>query len=797
MTMATTLVPLLFCLLVLLLPPIFLVAQAQPSDHNVTVGASHSANDSNSPWLVSSSGDFPFGFQHPVEEERDLFLLSIWYAKIPEKTIVWFANGDKPAPRGSKVELTDRGLVLNAPNGSEIWKTESLNGTAAFAIIKDTGNLVLQNRNLDSNAWESFNDPRNTLLPLQIMKRGGLLSSRLSGKSFSKGKFQLRLLQDGNLVLNSINLPTDHYESYFETKTNENNSKFILTSDQGSSAGQLYYRATLDFDGVFTLYSHAKASSGDESWTAFLLRPGNICDSVFQTTSGPCGFNSICTFEKKKPVCKCPTGYSLLDPNDQYGSCKPDFIQGCEEDELSATKDLYKFEVLSNIDWPFTDYMQFKPFTEEQCRQSCIEDCMCAVAISRLEDGVYTCWKKKLPISNGRVPNDANGLKALLKVRKDNSSVLGPPFLNPDTKKQNNLSLMGTVLLGVSAFLILVLFGVLYLGFSIYQKKLKRYQRIPDRFGDTNLHCFTYEELEKATNEFKEEFGRGAFGIVYKGDISMSSTALVAVKMLTSIVPDGDKEFENEVNVIGQTHHKNLVRLLGFCKEGPQRLLVYEYMSNGTLASFLFADSKPTWKKRIQIALGIARGLLYLHEECNTQIIHCDIKPQNILLDDNYNARISDFGLAKLLAMNQSRTHTAIRGTKGYVAAEWFRNMPITAKVDVYSFGVLLLEIICCRRSVNMESHIEEQVILSDWAYDCYKEGMLDSLVEYDEEALDDKKMLERLVMVALWCIQEDPSLRPNMRKVTHMLEVVVEVFVPPYPFPYATCEFYSLSSVL
>ncbi|KAJ7957411.1 Receptor-like protein kinase [Quillaja saponaria] len=195
-------------------------------------------------------------------------------------------------------------------------------------------------------------------------------------------------------------------------------------------------------------------------------------------------------------------------------------------------------------------------------------------------------------------------------------------------KKQNNLSLMGTVLLSVSAFLILVLLGALYLVFSIYQKKLKRYQRIPDRFGDTNLHCFTYKELEKATNGLKEELGRGAFGIVYKGDINMSSTALMAVKRLTTIVQvDGDKEFENEVNVIGQTHHKNLVRLLGFCKEGPQRLLVYEYMSNGTLASFLLADSKPTWKKRIQIAIGIARGLLYLHEECSTQIIHCDIKP--------------------------------------------------------------------------------------------------------------------------------------------------------------------------
>ncbi len=124
--------------------------------------------------------------------------------------------------------------------------------------------------------------------------------------------------------------------------------------------------------------------------------------------------------------------------------------------------------------------------------------------------------------------------------------------------------------------------------------------------------------------------------------------------------------------MIGQTHHKNLVRLLGFSDEGHQRLLVYEFLSNDTLASFLFGDLKPSWYQRIQIAIGIARGLLYLHEECSSQIIHCDIKPQNILLDDYYNAQISDFGLAKRLIMDQRKAQTNIRGTKGYVAPEWF-----------------------------------------------------------------------------------------------------------------------------
>lgn len=172
-----------------------------------------------------------------------------------------------------------------------------------------------------------------------------------------------------------------------------------------------------------------------------------------------------------------------------------------------------------------------------------------------------------------------------------------------------------------------------------------------------------------------------------------------------------------------------------------------------------------------------------MHEECSTQIIHCDIKPQNILLDEYQNARIGDFGLAKLLVLNQTHTNTAIRGTKGYVAPEWFRNKPVTVKVDVYSFGIILLEIICCRKNVCMEILEEEgAIILTDWVFDCYQTNSLESLVEEDEEALDDMLRLKRFVMVGLWCIQEDPSLRPKMRMVAQMLEGLADVPVPLCP---------------
>ena len=281
--------------------------------------------------------------------------------------------------------------------------------------------------------------------------------------------------------------------------------------------------------------------------------------------------------------------------------------------------------------------------------------------------------------------------------------------------------------------------------------------------------------------------GRGAFGTVYKRILASDAGRLVAVKKLDNVIQEREKEFTTEVTVIGQTHHKNLVSLLGYCDQGVHRLLVYEYMNNGSLADVLFGMFSPDWSQRLQIAAGIAKGLMYLHEECSTPIIHCDIKPQNILLDQYLTPQISDFGLAKLLMRDQTLTLTTIRGSKGYVAPEWFRSKPVTATVDVYSYGVMLLEIICCRKCLHSETENKEEAILIDWACDCYREHRLDKLVKNDDEARKDMGMVERAVRVAIWCIQGDPSLRLSMGTVILMLEGVNEVHVPPYPFPFSS----------
>ncbi|KAF6166966.1 hypothetical protein GIB67_030659 [Kingdonia uniflora] len=245
--------------------------------------------------------------------------------------------------------------------------------------------------------------------------------------------------------------------------------------------------------------------------------------------------------------------------------------------------------------------------------------------------------------------------------------------------------------------------------------------------------------------------------------------------------------------VVDGSHGKNTILFWlpsegVFCRkyaEGDRRdeisnVFMEEGLNNmGFPENFLFKSEKcPSWSERVGIALDIARGILYLHEECETQIIHCDIKPQNILMDKAFCAKIADFGLAKLLMPDQTRTSTQIRGTRGYTALEWHKSLPVTIKADVYRYGIMLLEIICYRKRLDTNLQ-EDEIILSDWVYQCFEEGELGKLVD-DEEV--DAKRFERMVRVALWCIQDDPVLRPQIKKVVLMLEETIEIPVPPGP---------------
>ena len=789
-------------LLLLMLLPISIVAQS--SGNNITSGSFLTARNNDS-W-TSPSGEFAFGFQ---EITPGGFLLSIWFDKIPEKTVIWSANDGNLVPRGSRVELTsDGGFVLNDPKGEQVWKADSGGTGVSYAAMLDTGNFILARQD-SLNLWESFNHPTDTILPTQILNQGSTLVARFSETNYSSGRFMFAMQTDGNLVLYTTDFPleTENF-AYWYTQTvgsgfqvifNQSGGVYLIAanrsllnyvlSNEKNVGEDFYQRAVLEYDGVFRQYVHPKsAASGTMAWSSLpKFIPENICTAIggsASTGSGACGFNSYCRMgDNQRPSCYCPPRYTWLDPHDSWGGCRQDFEQqSCDGGEQEAN--LYEFSEMESVDWPFADYQHFESVTQDWCMESCLGDCFCDVAIFR--DG--NCWLKKVPLSNGRY-DLSNERIAMIKVRKGNAT-LPPLYEGSKRKDQSALILAVSALLGSSGSLNFVFVLVIVLFIHRHKhRKTGDFQTCPGMEG-TNLRSFTYKELEKATNGFRDELGRGAFATVYKGGLDNENGNIsIAVKKLKRIEKDGDKEFGAELKAIGRTNHKNLVQLLGFCNEGENRLLVYELMKNGSLAKFLFGNSRPDWYTRTQIILGTARGLLYLHEECSTQIIHCDIKPQNILLDDFFTARISDFGLAKLLKTDQTRTMTGIRGTKGYVAPEWFRTVPVTAKVDVYSFGIVLLEIIFCRRNFEPEAMEEKQIILADWVHDCYKEGRLDLLVEDDEEASNDMERLEKLVMIGLWCTQEDPSERPTMKKVIQILEGAAEVSIPTDSFFMSACS--------
>ncbi|XP_076953991.1 putative receptor-like protein kinase At5g20050 [Bidens hawaiensis] len=311
---------------------------------------------------------------------------------------------------------------------------------------------------------------------------------------------------------------------------------------------------------------------------------------------------------------------------------------------------------------------------------------------------------------------------------------------------------------------------------------------------------FRYRELEDATDNWKSLIGKGASAFVFKG-ILKDGTA-VAVKRIQHEEERGEKEFRSEIAAIASVQHMNLVRLLGYCIHNKSRFLVYEYIPNGSLANWIF--SRPSsgrnsagsvsggclsWRVRSAVALDVAKALAYLHNDCRSKVVHLDVKPENILLDENHRAIVTDFGLSKLISRDQSRVLTTLRGTKGYLAPEWLLELGVTEKSDVFSYGMVLLEIIGGRRNVTVID-TDGGVDRSKRKFQYFpkivtekmKAGRIMEVV--DQRLLDhggvDEKEVRKMVHVALWCIQEKVRRRPSMVEVVKWLEGRAAVAEPP-----------------
>ncbi|KAK1683637.1 hypothetical protein QYE76_044485 [Lolium multiflorum] len=386
------------------------------------------------------------------------------------------------------------------------------------------------------------------------------------------------------------------------------------------------------------------------------------------------------------------------------------------------------------------------------------------------------------PISFGNNPNLCG--PGTLKPCPGAPPFSPPPPFNPPTPpaSRSGDSKTGAIAGGVAAGAALV-FAVPAIGFALWRRRKpeEHFFDVPAE-EDPEVHLgqlkrFSLRELQVASDNFsnKNILGRGGFGKVYKG--RLTDGTLVAVKRLKEErTPGGELQFQTEVEMISMAVHRNLLRLRGFCMTPTERLLVYPYMANGSVASRL-RERQPNeppleWEKRKGIALGSARGLSYLHDHCDPKIIHRDVKAANILLDEDFEAVVGDFGLAKLMDYKDTHVTTAVRGTIGHIAPEYLSTGKSSEKTDVFGYGIMLLELITGQRAFDLARLAnDDDVMLLDWVKGLLKEKKIDLLVDPDLQGVYTEQEVEGLIQVALLCTQGSPMERPKMSEVVRMLE--------------------------
>ncbi|KAK9133718.1 hypothetical protein Scep_013246 [Stephania cephalantha] len=728
--------------------------------------------------LISKQGNFALGFFNPGKSPNSY--IGIWYNKVSvqSKTYVWVANRDNPIKDlpNSELKLFQNGnLVLLNPSKTPVWGTDSSNSTkpgsnSTKLVLGDDGNLVLSDGS-DSNftIWQSFDHPTDTWLPggkiayNNLTKTAQKLVSWKNSEDPSPGLFSLELKPDtkeyvimwngsvrfwtsgpwNGQIFSGVPEMRSNYIYNFSYESNVNESYFTYSTYDKS----LTTRFIMDLSGQIKQFTWLDDS---KEWNLFWVQPRQQCE-VYSL----CGPFGVCS-ESGLPFCNCMEGFTERSPRDWN---LRDTSGGGGETPLRCG-DKRGFRQMSNVRLPINP-VTLAAASDENCRQACSSNCSCS-AYAYGSNGC-SVWLGDLV----NVQRDSGGDSFYVRVAASDVS--------PSKKGSTSLPLI----LGIVAGVAVALGSVLLL---IWRCRVKRSVGT-SKAVEGSLVAFTYRDLQIATKNFSERLGAGAFGSVFKG--TLSDSTLIAVKKLEGIT-QGEKQFRTEVSTIGTIQHVNLVRLRGFCSEGSKRLLVYDYMPNRSLESHLFYkdNSKAAldWKTRYNIALGMARGLAYLHEECRDCIIHCDIKPENILLDADFCPKVADFGLAKLVGREFSRVLTTMRGTRGYLAPEWISGVAVTAKADVYSYGMMLFEIISGRRNSEQSENFNLG-FFPTWAANKVAEGEeVLSILDYQLEGHANSEELTRAFRIACWCIQDNELHRPSMGQVVQILEGVLDVNPPPIP---------------
>ncbi|XP_073283246.1 G-type lectin S-receptor-like serine/threonine-protein kinase SD2-5 [Primulina huaijiensis] len=692
--------------------------------------------------------------------------------------VVWSANRDNPVPINSTLELTAEGdLELRDADGLLVWSTNTAGLSVAGMNMTEIGNLVLFDSK-NAVIWQSFDHPTDALVPGQILISGKSLTASVSSTNWTEGGlFNLSMSPQGLRASIESDPPQVYYE-ILGVGTKQNKEASYVKFQNGSL--QLYINSVEPSNPDFSVTVPVAKSAqymklGPDGhlrvyeWGTRWNEVSDIITDYLGECNYPmvCGKYGICSNSQ----CSCPRTSSNSGSFRQVNDRQPDL--GCSEVtpltcDASRTQSFLDLEDVTY----FTFITDMEDTSMDNCKQACLKNCSCKAAIFRYRSDSSNgdCYLPSQIFSLMNNEKDKISYNSSVSVKIQVAQTAGSPASESPVNVEGKKSLLGPILGSTLGGFVLAVAGL-----TFYVRWRKRKDEVEEDYLDHVPGMptrFSYEELASATDNFTKKLGEGGFGSVFEG--TLKDGERIAVKCLDGL-GQIKKSFLAEVESIGSIHHVNLVRLIGFCAYKSHRLLVYEYMCNGSLDRWIYTPTSLDWNLRRRIILDIAKGLAYLHEDCRQKIIHLDIKPQNILLDENFNAKLSDFGLSKLINRNQSQVVTTMRGTPGYLAPEWLSSI-ITEKVDVYSFGVVILETLCGRKNFDFFKPEEEAHLLSLFTKKAEEERLLDIIDRSCEGMESNGAEVLKVMQLAAWCLQSDHAKRPAMSVVINVLEGVQNV---------------------
>ncbi|KAF2917407.1 G-type lectin S-receptor-like serine/threonine-protein kinase SD1-13 [Oryza sativa Japonica Group] len=763
--------------------------------------------------LVSDGGAFAMGFFSPSSNSTNAtssgLYLGIWYNNIPKLTVVWVADQAAPiadhpsSPASTLAVASDGNLVLSdGATGRVLWRTNvtagvnssasSGGGVGAVAVLANSGNLVL--RLPDGTAlWETFENPGNAFLPgmkigVTYRTRGGVrLVSWKGATDPSPGNFSFGGDPDRPLQVviwkgSRVYWRSNPWKGYMVVDSNyQKGGRSAIYTAVVSTDEEIYaaftlsdgappMQYTLGYAGDLRLQSWSTETS---SWATLAEYPTRACSAF--GSCGPFGYCGDVTATAS--TCYCLPGF---EPASAAGWSRGDFTLGCRRREAVRCGD--GFVAVANLklpDW----YLHVGNRSYEECAAECRRNCSCVAYAYANLTGSSTRDATRCLVWGG----DLVDMEKVVGTWGDFGETLYLRLAGAGRKPRTSALRFALPIVLAS---VLIPICILICAPKIKEIIKKKYgennkrralrvlsisddlgQEIPAK--DLEFPFVEYDKILVATDNFSEAslIGKGGFGKVYKGVLDGRE---VAVKRLSSWSEQGIVEFRNEVVLIAKLQHRNLVRLVGCSIEGDEKLLIYEYMPNKSLDASLFKGKRKSvldWSTRFKIVKGVARGLLYLHQDSRLTIIHRDLKASNILLDAEMNPKISDFGMARIFGNNQQKEVTKrVVGTYGYMAPEYAMGGIFSMKSDVYSFGVLLLEIVSGSKISSIDL-IEDSPNLPVYAWNLWNEGKADIMID---STITANCLLDEVILcihVALLCVQENLNDRPLMSDVVLILE--------------------------